>query len=235
MRGWWLVAFTGLVIAGCAVYFCENMGVWRALLKRAGLMRNEAEVVIMRDSVVEVPLDTIRLQIPAVTYPTADVDGVEPISVTEAEKVKKVYTKEIGVREATNNNDGARVEEYLATTGFVKGSAWCASFVTWCFLQADVKAVVSAWSPSWFPASAVIYTHNASGNKEPRTADVFGIYYQNLGRIAHVGFVDEWPANQTVFVTVEGNTNDTGSREGDGVYKKRRLKAQIQKVARYAN
>lgn len=60
---------------------------------------------------------------------------------------------------------------------------------------------------------------------------MFGIWFQKLGRIAHVGFIHEWGCEWVV--TVEGNTNDAGSREGDGVYMKRRINRQIYKVARW--
>jgi hypothetical protein len=36
-----------------------------------------------------------------------------------------------------------------------------------------------------------------------------------------------------VMITIEGNTNEMGSREGDGVYKKRRYLRTIYKVARW--
>ena len=65
----------------------------------------------------------------------------------------------------------------------------------------------------------------------PETSDVFGIYFQEKKRIAHVGFIDQWDGKW--LITVEGNTNLSGSREGDGVYRKRRLLSSINKVARY--
>lgn len=65
----------------------------------------------------------------------------------------------------------------------------------------------------------------------PASGDVFGLYFPEKARIAHVGFVDEW--NDPWVITVEGNTNVLGSREGDGVYRKRRLVRSIYKVARY--
>ena len=65
----------------------------------------------------------------------------------------------------------------------------------------------------------------------PSTGDIFGLYFPEKGRIAHVGFIDEW--KDPWVITVEGNTNVLGSREGDGVYRKRRLVASIYKVARY--
>ncbi len=67
----------------------------------------------------------------------------------------------------------------------------------------------------------------------PNTGDVFGLYFPEKARIAHVGFIDQWDG--TWLTTVEGNTNDSGSREGDGVYRKRRLVSSVYKVARYVN
>jgi hypothetical protein len=80
-------------------------------------------------------------------------------------------------------------------------------------------------------------THNLVPNTQkliplkPASADVFGIYFANLKRIAHVGFVDEWGDKQVI--TVEGNTNEAGSAEGDGVYRKRRPIASIYQVANW--
>ena len=48
-----------------------------------------------------------------------------------------------------------------------------------------------------------------------------------------MGFIDEW--KDPWLITVEGNTNVLGSREGDGVYRKRRLVRSVYKVARYVN
>ena len=94
----------------------------------------------------------------------------------------------------------------------------------------------------------------------PRIGDLFGIWYANLGRIAHVGFVDctnpsthnraqqhEKPPNATTpriniippshsgayITTVEGNTNDNGSREGIGVFRKYRPLKSIKYIARW--
>lgn len=50
--------------------------------------------------------------------------------------------------------------------------------------------------------------------------------------VAHVGFIDAWPDGDYV-ITVEGNTNMAGSREGDGVYRKRRPKQSIYQVSRW--
>jgi hypothetical protein len=159
-------------------------------------------------------------------------DQVASQSVTE--KVVFAYTSQIGVHEATGHNDGVQVEEYLRVAGFKKGAAWCASFVSWSFKQANAKAIISAWAPSWFPVDHVIYEKGKPVRAVPRQADVFGIYFPDKGRIAHVGFIDNWPPGDYL-LTVEGNTNNAGSREGDGVYRKRRLKSNIYKVSRWTS
>lgn len=143
--------------------------------------------------------------------------------------IKSVYTSQIGVREATGKNDGKQVESYLKSVKSVKGNPWCAAFVAWCFDQCGVKTVRSAWSPSWFPSNRVIWKQGVG--TVPHAGNVFGIWFNNRNRIAHVGFIDEWHGKYAI--TVEGNTNDAGSREGDGVYRKRRLTRQIYAVSNW--
>lgn len=143
---------------------------------------------------------------------------------TQRECVIETYRAEIGVREATGNNDGHHVEKYLASTNLGPGYAWCAAFVNWSNRHCGVIGPQgAAWSPSWFTKEKL--THY------PLPGDVFGLYYKSKGRIAHVGFVDDWSA--TKVRTVEGNTNDAGSREGDGVYVKYRIPKQITATANW--
>jgi len=122
---------------------------------------------------------------------------------------------------------------YLESVGRKRGDAWCAAFVHWTLEQCDQPRVKSGWSPSWFPTSRVVYARNRDKNQMPEQGDVFGIYFQKYKRIAHVGFIDSWAPDWVI--TVEGNTNDAGSREGDGVYKKRRINRQIYMVSRWKN
>lgn len=145
-------------------------------------------------------------------------------------RVKKVYDSQLGVREATGRNDGPQVEAYLAYTGLGKGYAWCAAFVCWVLGQAEVENPKTAWAASLFPHDKLVWPRGrvptrgsrTTNNGQPitKTACVFGLYFPSLKRIAHCGFIDEWGEKEVI--TVEGNTNDTDSREGDGVYRKRR-------------
>lgn len=147
-------------------------------------------------------------------------------------QVENTYVSQIGVKEV-GANAGPQVEAYLATTGLRSGHAWCAAFVAWVLTQNNVSNPKSAWSPAWFPVSRVVWQRNGRKIRLPLPGDVFGIYYTNKSRIAHVGFIHRYSDNITI--TVEGNTNDTGSREGDGVYMKRRPSRQLYKVASYIN
>lgn len=162
-----------------------------------------------------------------------------PSSPAESEaslraKVAAIYTAEIGTIEIGKNNYGPGPKKYLASCGLEQGFAYCVCFVKWVFTQAGVPTKGgTAWSPSWFPADKVIWK-NGTG-QTPQQGDVFGLYYAKLGRIGHGAFVDRWgdPRGDDWVYTVEGNTNGEGSREGDGVYRKRRLKKGIHVVARW--
>jgi hypothetical protein len=144
--------------------------------------------------------------------------------------IRRTYLSQVGIREATGRNDGAEIETYLHSVGGRVGQPWCAAFVYWCFRQNAVKAPRSPYSPDFFRRN-IIYTRGAPISKLPSSGDVFGIYFPGKGRIAHVGFIDKW--GEKWVETVEGNTNAAGSREGDGVYKKKRLSRQIYQVADY--
>ena len=144
----------------------------------------------------------------------------------EREDVVDFGRSMVGVREATGNNDGVMVEAFLESVGLSKGNPWCASFLYYVFSQSS-NAVVprSGWSPDWLvggkrPVAGAI----------PR-AGVFGIWFERLRRVAHVGLVerseDHW------VYTIEGNTSSQGGRDGDGVYRRRRLIQQIYLVKDY--
>ncbi len=158
---------------------------------------------------------------------------------TGAYKVKMIYDSQLGVKE-TDDNAGPRIDEYLRYVNLKKGQPWCAAFTCWVYGQAGVTNPRSGWSPDLFKGTKVIWKRNspltarkgsAAGERQPGMADVFGIWFPEKGRIAHAGFIDEW--DKTWLITVEGNTNRTGSREGDGVFRKRRLVRSIYQVARY--
>jgi hypothetical protein len=139
---------------------------------------------------------------------------------------------EIGVEEK-GNNKGKQVARYLRTTGLGPGYPWCAAFVNWVLLQNDrpTPQAKQAWSPAWFPANRTVLQRGAVEATQPQCGDVFGIYFSSKERIAHVGLIEE--KSNGYFITVEGNTDGAGSRDGQGVYRKRRVVRNVYKVSRW--
>lgn len=144
------------------------------------------------------------------------------------EAVLSVARSQIGVREQ-GHNSGPQVKRYLRSIGLNEGYNWCMAFTHFCFDSAGVKVVKSGWTPAWFPAQRCI-VWGGEVRQLPQPADVFGLFYRHLGRLAHGGIIESWGS---VVITIEGNTNAQGSREGSGVWRRRRLPAQIYAVSKW--
>lgn len=148
--------------------------------------------------------------------------------MTTASEIIKIARAEIGVREGrdSNGNWNNRVKynawyaDKVNDNGFLT-SAWCATFVSWVANKAgalDKIIPLHAWTPSglvWFRKNATV-----SQGAGARVGDFFYVYYPNMGRVAHVGIVERVEGD--FIVTIEGNTNTTGARQGNGVYRLRR-------------
>lgn len=173
------------------------------------LTKPKDTVVLVQEPIIEP--EPIKEEIVIIEEPV-----VEP---PKKKTLEEIYLSQVGVREKTGKNDGVEVEKYLKSVGLGKGYAWCSAFTHWCLNEAgyDVSKM-TAWSPSAYNKNNII-TSKGTFYKEPKPGDVFVLYYPNLKRIGHTGFFHR-QQNSTVFETVEGNTNQAGSREGDGVYRK---------------
>lgn len=149
--------------------------------------------------------------------------------VGRGHEVLVIARAEVGVREV-GQNGGKRVGEYLAYTGIKVPAPYCASFVSWCFGQVGYGEPRTAWSPALFPKERVV-TLDPSHARDDKSGLVFGIYFPELKRIGHCGFVEavrgEWVQ------TIEGNTGPEGSREGIGVFRRLRHKRTICKYSNW--
>lgn len=147
-------------------------------------------------------------------------------------EISEVYSSQIGQMEKpAGSNWGHPVQDYLAATSVHAPAAWCAAFVKWCLDSAGIKTPITAYSPSAQNKNNLIYykTHEL---KELKSGDVFTIYYVSMGRIAHTGFVNR-KINSTIVETIEGNSNDGGSREGVGVFKRKRPMHTLYSISRW--
>ena len=129
--------------------------------------------------------------------------------------------KEVGVREKTGQNDGKAIAEYLRSVGLNRPEPYCAAFVCWVFQKEGLSKPRSGWSPDLFPQSRLA--------RSALPGNVIGIYFPQLKRIAHAGLIEK--VDGSWISTIEANTNVSGSREGDGVYRKKRHFRTIYRMA----
>ena len=150
--------------------------------------------------------------------------GVEKERLLVVEQARK----SIGIREATGRNDGALVDEILSSVGLARTKApWCAAFIVWVGDKAFGSSLFNPYPRSgWSPVFVAKPTWDRQRRGTPlKPADVFGIWFNSMGRVAHVGLVEKNEGDW--LVTIEGNTNGGGSRDGDGVYRRRRLAVNV--------
>lgn len=137
------------------------------------------------------------------------------------------------VRESGGANRGARVEMYLASAGLGPGNPWCAAFVTWCLRKAGYEGgpqagmgAVRYWA-KWAEDRGRLLSGGAFASR----GDLF--LWVNPDGTGHIGFVCEAARRFGVWWvrTLEGNSNEAGSREGDSVVRKwRRVSARMRFV-----
>lgn len=242
-----------------AVFVCGGAGGFTLREYQVASIKNQDPGVVFGKSVV---LDIRSFSNDKASPPTSDFRH-QTSDPQLRRLVKAVYDSQIGIRE-TGMNGGPEVEKYLRYVSLPKGNPWCAAFVCWVLGKAGVSNPRTGWSPALFPDNKVIWVRGESGKVKgesltnvptlspprrvtgnwqpayrtgrlvtPTTSDLFGLYFPEKKRIAHVGFIDSW--DDKWLITVEGNTNISGDREGDGVYRKRRLVRSIYRVARYIN
>jgi len=146
---------------------------------------------------------------------------------------------QIGVLEKPlGSNRGPEVDAYLKSAGAEPGSPWCAAFVYFCFQQAAAGLGVA--NPVIRTASVLEHWNRAGaagiarlGNDEciadpalVKPGMIFIIIHPSGA--GHCGLVES--VTGTLLTTIEGNTNENGSREGIGVF--RRQKRTIASISR---
>lgn len=131
---------------------------------------------------------------------------------TLAETALLSAQSQIGVTEKPKgSNAGPEVEIYLKSVGLSKGYAWCMAFVFWNVLQASSKLKVA--NPLKKTGGVLAQFHFCKDRivKIPKPGYIF---IMDFGHgVGHTGFVDKILPNGKI-QTIEGNTNDDGSREG---------------------
>lgn len=158
--------------------------------------------------------------------------NVSPQAMIDA--MIRIARAEVGVREEGGNNRGPRVQQYQNGASWLPGTgwAWCAAFVCWVFDRLAEKFTLPFSTPEgagafWFEDWARQQELTVlSGRAKVRRGDL--VIYS----FSHIGIASSDEGADGRFKCIEGNTNDGGSREGDGVYEKLRPKSQVRSIIR---
>ncbi|MFZ4774618.1 MAG: CHAP domain-containing protein [Terrimicrobiaceae bacterium] len=136
----------------------------------------------------------------------------------------KIARGELGVHE-TSRNQGPGILKYWEATsygvdGFANREPWCAAFVAWCvFLHLGgskyrpKSAAVRDWVPDALRLNWRVFGPR-DGILFPRAGDIV------VFRFSHIGIVEDFSG--THIKTIDGNTDDEGSREGREVAERTR-------------
>lgn len=143
-----------------------------------------------------------------------------------ADRLVAILSAKEGVREIpANSNRGPDVEAFQRATWLEgTGWAWCAAFVCWGMRELEKEIdypfarpqTAGAWDfENWARQQGLRLFKPAEKIKK---GDIV------IFKISHIGvaFADE---KDGYVETIEGNTDGSGSREGGGVYRKRRAKS----------
>jgi hypothetical protein len=153
--------------------------------------------------------------------------------MTDRELVLIVAAATEGATEnPTNSNGGPYVQRVLKRTGLGPGLPWCAAYVA----DVGVIALQERWPLPKTASCAALGEHAARAGileEKPQVGDVFLVHYPSLGRFAHTGFVTAVRADGKI-ETIEGNTNDGGSRDGWGVFRRVRTPQAKDRFIRWA-
>jgi len=135
-------------------------------------------------------------------------------------EVLNIARSQLGVQEQPkNSNAGKQVEAYLKSVGLGKGYAWCMAFVYWCVLRVYEKKGLKHPLKKTGGVKDQYIASKALRVNIPLAGDIFIIIYSN--GTGHAGFVEKLLPNGLI-QTIEGNTNDEGSREGYEVCRRTR-------------
>nr|WP_315223696.1 CHAP domain-containing protein [uncultured Flavobacterium sp.] len=139
--------------------------------------------------------------------------------MTLAQKTLEIAIAQIGVEEMPKySNSGPEVEIYLKSVGLTRGYSWCMAFVFWCTQNA---ALQTKFKNPLKKTGGVLDQYNSRPLLIQNVPQVGDIFILDLGKgLGHTGIVEKVTGN--IIHTIEGNTNDTGSREGYKVCRRRR-------------
>ena len=145
--------------------------------------------------------------------------------MTTADKITQTARAEIGYHEGRDKNGNWTNHEKYAPQvpglEWAQGQPWCGVFVAWVARRAGVADL--------YPPASVAASCDAAGawwKKQGRWSAYPAIgaqvFFGSPSDLTHTGIVTRY--DDTWVWSVEGNTNQNGSAQGDGVYENKRAR-----------
>lgn len=138
-------------------------------------------------------------------------------------KALQIALTQLGVSEVPKgSNGGPQVNKYLKSVGLGPGYAWCMAFVYWCVNEAAKE--LDRKNPLVKTAGVLLQWNSVNLRLLParssavKPGDIFIMQFAH--GLGHTGFVEK--VGKGIIYTIEGNTNDDGSREGYEVARRQR-------------
>ena len=132
----------------------------------------------------------------------------------------QVAQSQVGVQEQPKgSNSGPEVNAYLKSVNLGPGYAWCQAFVHWCYEQAagigcpvvKTGGVLLCWNNTSTAKKVMV----VEAKQRPELIEPGMQFVMQFAHgTGHTGIVEKVDAAARLIHTIEGNTNDDGSREG---------------------
>lgn len=151
-----------------------------------------------------------------------------------SEAAVSVAQSQVGQKESPlGSNWGHPVQDYLASVDIHFPASWCMAFIYWCFDHAAGQQGIG--NPMAKTGGVLAQWANGKTSSKVLSSPAAGdIFIMDLGKgLGHTGIVEKVNADGSIS-TIEGNTNDSGAREGIEVARKiRQNKSPIIGYLRY--
>lgn len=139
----------------------------------------------------------------------------------DIKSVLQLAQSQVGYHEGRSDghwNNRQKYSRQMSSLAWSDGQPWCAVFVNWCLAQAGIAVPAGAVTAS---CAAGVAAYKKAGRFTEYPVVGAQVFY-GAGGGSHTGVVLRYDDDEVW--AVEGNTNTSGSAEGDGVYVKRRLR-----------
>lgn len=145
--------------------------------------------------------------------PLLEVPSIRPQNLGTVQAMRKITRSQIGYKELGNNDTA------FSRWFGMNYVPWCAIFISWCAFKAGCSKIIP--KHAYTPAGADWFKGKGQWHSNPKAGDLHYVYNSSMGRISHIELVEKVFSDGS-FNVIGGNTSNTGSRSGDGVYRLKR-------------